>query len=371
VRVTAQLINVSDGFHMWSESYDRELTDIFGIQEEIARAIVDALQVTLGGVSELGLATASTSDVDAYNDYLRGRHFWNQRTLADFDSAIQYFSRAVLLDPKYARAYAGLAQTFVLQPEYGGPSIPEVLPYARAATERALSLDPSLAEALAASAYRKAVFERDWASAERDYLRAIELDPDYATAHQWYAELLVISRRWDEAVEQASQAYALDPLAPAPNFIYGLTLDFSGRSEEALARFKAGVEHGPDVVNAHYLLAFHYVRQGDYERAAVAFDRVAEIHGSDRQVYRAYLAALSDSTRIDAAVGALTSSPVFGTIGAAEYLANLGRFDETLAALEHANEVGNPYLPWANAMPEFDGMRSDPRMVAFLARLGL
>jgi TolB-like protein len=371
VRVTAQLINVSDGFHVWSESYDRELTDIFAIQEEIARAIVGALEVTLGGESELGLAAASTSDVDAYNDYLRGRHFWNRRTLAAFDSAILYFSRAVLLDPEYARAYAGLAQTFVLLPEYGGSTIPDILPYARAATERALSLDPESAEAYVASAYWKALFERDWNGAEHDYLRAIELDPDHATAHQWYAELLAISRRWDEAVAEASQAYALDPLAPAPNFMYGIALGYSGRSDEALARFNAGVEYGPDVVNAHYLLAFHHVRNGDYGRAAAAFDRTAELRGSDPEVYRAYLAALSDSTRVQTAVDALTSSPVFGTIGAAEYLANLNRVDEALAALEIAYEAGNPYLPWANAMPEFDAMRSDPRMVAFLAKLGL
>lgn len=371
VRVTAQLVNVSDGFHLWSETYDREFTDILSIQDEISRSIVEALKGTLSGEAEAGLAKSATQNVDAYNDYLRGRHFWNRRTVANFDSAVHYFNRAVLLDPEYARAYAGLAETLVLMPEYGGPSIQEVLPYAKAATERALALDPDLAEAYVASGYRKALFEWDWKGAERDYQKAIELDPGYATAHQWYAELLAITRRWDEAVVEALRAYELDPLAPAPNFMAGITLSLNGRSEEALARFEAGVEFGDEIPNSHYLQAFELIRRGDYERAGESFERMAEVLDTDPEVYSLFLAALSDSSLVPQAVNALENSQVFGTVGIAEYLGALGAVEKALAALETEHERGNPYLPWANTWPELEGLRPDPRMRSFLAKMDL
>ncbi len=370
VRVTAQLINVSDGFQVWSETYDREITDILVIQDDIARSIVDALKVTLSGEADSNLVQASTSNVHAYNDYLRGRYHWNRRTLSELDSAIYYFNRAVLLDPDYARAFGALGESFVLLPEYGGPNIPEVRPYAKAAIERALALDPGSAEAYVASGYFKTVFEWDRAGAERDYQRAIALNRDYATAHQWYAELLSVLRRWDEAFAEAQRAYELDPLSPAVNLISGLAFELNGQHEEAISRYRDATELAPNLAVAHHILAEAYLDVGDYAGALSALNRVAELRGGGFEAYQVYVAALSDPARIPEAVESLWSAPVYGFFDQADYFARLGRIDECLEALEREFEEQNPYLPWVNALPRYEGLRSDPRFRRFLAKLG-
>jgi TolB-like protein/Flp pilus assembly protein TadD len=370
VRVTAQLINVSDGFQVWSETYDRELTDILVIQDEIAQSIVDALKVTLSGDAEEDLVQASTSNVAAYNDYLRGRYHWNRRTLTELDSAIHYFNRAVLLDPDYARAYGALGESFVLLPEYGGPTIPEVRPYAKAAIERALALDPGLAEAYVASGYFKTVFEWDRAGAEQDYQRAIALNPDYATAHQWYAELLSVLRRREEAYVEAQRAYQLDPLSPAVNLISGMSLELTGQHEAAIARYRTAIELAPDLAVAHHILAEAYLDVARYEEALAVLNRLAELRGEGHEAYEIYIAALKDPGLTSRAVETLWSTNVYGFFDQADYFARLGRIEECLQALERKFEERNPYLPWVNALPRFEGLRSDPRFRRFLATLG-
>ena len=370
VRVTARLINASDGFQIWSETYDRELTDILLIQDEIARSIVDSLKVTLSGSAESSLVQASTDNVDAYNDYLRGRYHWNRRTLTELDSAIHYFNRAVLLDPGYARAYGALGESLVLLPEYGGPTIPEVRPYARAAIERALALNPASAEAHVASGYFKTVFEWDRRGAERDYQTAIALSPDYATAHQWYAELLSVMRRWDEAFAEAQKAYEIDPLSPAVNLISGIAFELVGRSEEAISRYRHAIELAPNLAVAHHILAEAHLDNRDYESAYDVLTRLAEISGGGHEAYRVYIDALSDPTRVAGAVELISSSAVYGFFDQADYFARLGRIDECLQALEREFEERNPYLPWVNTLPRYEALRSDPRFRRFLARLG-
>jgi TolB-like protein/Tfp pilus assembly protein PilF len=371
VRINVQLIDAEMDEHLWAETYDRQLSieNLLAIQTEVAWRIAEALEATLTPDEEDRLAAMPTANLEAYDYYLRGRHFWTQRSLAAFDSAIDYYNRAILLDPNYARAYAGLAETYVLLPEYGGPSIPEILPLARAATERALALDPDLAEAYTASAYIKAVFEWDRDAAERDYLKAIELNPDYATAHQWYGELLGVTRRWDEALAEAQKAVELDPLSPAANLILGLLLRYAGRPDDAIPMYERALHIVPDYIEVISDLARAYVLTGDYANAAPLFDRLAELTGSDPEAYRAYLAALSDPAKIPAAVTALQAPNVYSGTSASEYLAHLGRYDEALAVLEQEYEARNPRLPWVNADPMYEGFRSDPRFQDLLRRM--
>jgi len=370
VRIRAQLINVTDGFRLWAESYDRELTDIFVIQDEIAQAIVTEMRVALTG--EPGsLVPSLTQNFEAYNHYLRGRHFWNQRTLYAFYEAIDEFNQAIALDPDYARAYAGLAETYVLLPEYGGPTVSEVLPDARAATEKALALDPNLAEAYAASGYRKYQFEWDWVGAEADFQRAITLDPEYATARQWYAELLLTLRRFEEALAESRAAFALDPLAPAGNLVLAMNLEVAGRADEAIARYKATLELAPDFTLARYFLAMAYVQQGDIARADSTFRELAQRSGSDAAPYRAYIAALADPQRMDSALPLLTSGEVFHFIEGSGYLATMGLVEETVAVLEEAYRERQPYLPMANGLSVYEGLRSDSRFLDFLGKMGL
>ncbi|UCC83376.1 MAG: tetratricopeptide repeat protein [Gemmatimonadota bacterium] len=371
VRVTVQLIDAQRDEHLWAETYDRQLSmeNLLAIQTEVARRIAEELEATLTPEEEERLAAVPTANPEAYDYYLRGRHFWHQRSLAAFDSAIGYFNQAIFLDPDYARAYAGLAETYVLLPQYRGPSIPEVLPFAKAASERARALDPDLAEAHTASGYLRAYFEWDHEGAERDYLRAIELNPDYATAHQWYAELLGVTRRWDEALLEARKAVELDPLSPAPNLILAAVLAFSGRPDDAIPVFERLLESYPGFYNAALMFAAAYVLKGDYAAAAPLYDRLAELTGTDPEPYRAYLAALSDPAKIPEAVRALQHSDVVGTVGRSMYLAHLGQIDEALVALEEAYETRDPFLPWINSQTYYEGLRSDPRFRDLLRRM--
>ena len=369
VRITTQLIDARADEHLWTEVYDRNLSDVFAVQSDVAHQVASALRAELTSAERERIEERPTENLEAYDYYLRGRLFWTQRSLAAFDSAIDYYNRAVLLDPDYARAYAALAETYVLLPEYGGPSIPEVLPIARAATDRALALDPDLAEAYTASAYLKAVFEWRWDAAERDYLKAIELNPDYATAHQWYAEMLGVTGRWDEALAEARKAIELDPRSPAANEIMAVLLTFAGRPDDAIPMYERALRIVPDWVDCIYDLAMAYVLRGDYANAAPLFDRLAELTGSDPEAYRAYLAALSDPAKIPAAVTALQAPNIFSTTAPSEYLAHLGRYEEALAALEQEYEARKPRLPWINVHPMYEGLRSDPRFQDLLRRM--
>lgn len=214
VRITAQLVSASDGFHLWSETFDRELADVFAIQEEIADEIVRALRLKLPGGTNARDDTQRATDSEAHNLYLMGRHLWNKRTKADLYNAAEYFKQSTDRDPTFAAAHAGLADAYLLLGSYHFLPPNEALPLAKAAAERALALDDSLAEA---HARRGQVLrsELDWRGEEQEYQRAIQLNPSYATAHQWYATLLAAMGRKEEAHRRIRRALELDPLAPA------------------------------------------------------------------------------------------------------------------------------------------------------------
>jgi serine/threonine-protein kinase len=347
VRIAVQLVKAGDGARLWSQTYERPLADIFALQDEIAQAILDALGITFQGEAVVNLVLSSTADIAAYDNYLRGRHLSSHHTLVMLDSAIYYYNRALLLDPDYAAAYAALAEAYMLIPDYGGPPILELLPYARAAAQRALALGPGLAEAYAASAHLKWVYEWDRAGAERDYLKAIELNPNNANAHYWYAQFLGTMRRWEEGLAEADRAAELDPLSPGTHMIRGLLLMGSGRSAEASAALQRSLELAPDLYSAAYLLAGLFALEGDYDAAAEMFERFSQLTGSDPAVYEAYLAALSDPNERPAAVEALGASRLGAGRPGALPLPGLG---QRVAPVRHA--ALGPALPSSPRLDE-------------------
>ena len=212
LRVTAQLINVKDGYHLWADAYDRDLRDVFAVQAEIAQAIAGALKVKLSGEAATMVARP-TMDLTAYDLYLKGRHALNQRYGASLLQAVDYFEQAIARDPRFAQAYAGLADAYVLLPGYSVTNSSEAWPKGRAAAERALALDSTLAEAHTTLAYGRFLFDGDWRAAEQGFRRAIALNPGYATAHHWYGDYLGGRGNLEGYLQELRRAQALDPLS--------------------------------------------------------------------------------------------------------------------------------------------------------------
>ena len=220
LRITAQLINTTDGFHLWSELYDRELKDIFDVQEEITLAIVDSLKLKLLGEGRAKVLRRYTENAEAYSLYLRGRFFWNKRTTEGFRQAIEYFEQAIELEPNYALAYSGIADCYNCSGfayDLGWMRQAEVMSKAKAAAIKALEIDDTLAEAHTSLAYAKHLFDWDWEGSEKLFRLAIALNPNYANAHHWFAHLLIATSRVDEALAESERALELDPLSAVMN----------------------------------------------------------------------------------------------------------------------------------------------------------
>ena len=277
LRLSAQLVSTKDGYHIWSEEYDRELADVFAVQDELARAIVGALRVTLQRPAGAALVKAGTADLEAHDLYLQGRFQWNRRTYESMLEAVRYFKRAIARDSTYAEAYAGLAETYVLFPTYAVSSAVEAFPQARSAALRALTLDSTLGNAHATLGVVREQYEYDWAGAERELRRAIALDPGYATAHQWYAEYLSATGRDAEARLEAERAVALDPLSAVIRVDQALALARGRHLEEAIGVLQRVLETNPDFMAAHNTLGWVYCGGGTFRGR----DRRAGGHGAD------------------------------------------------------------------------------------------
>lgn len=271
VRITAQLIRANDGFHLWSETYDGDLQDVFALQEKVAQAIAGELQVVLQGNQKTQLVNAGTSNTEAYQLYLRGRFHWSKRSQEELEKAVVFFKQAIEKDPNYALAYSGLADTYGLFPRYGAFRPKEYMPQAKAAAIKALELDPNLAEAHTSLAQIALFYEYDFTGAEKSFKRAIELNPNYATAHQWYGILLMAIGKNDESVREAKKALELDPFSLRINADLVSSLANANRFDEALLQNKKLNELFPDEERFHLGNFQIYADQGKYNQAVEEF----------------------------------------------------------------------------------------------------
>jgi TolB-like protein/tetratricopeptide (TPR) repeat protein len=363
LRVTAQLIDARTGYHIWSETYDRPAASVFAIQDEISSAIIAALRKQLATPG--GPSAGGTENVRAHELYLIGRSLWNQRTDATVRRAVAEFEAALAEDPEYALAWAGLAQAYSVLPALGDYPLEEAATRGNEAAARALALNAQLAEAHAALGQMALNFEWDLASAERAYARAVEFNPGYATAHQWYAEALLLLGRFDEARTEIEEALLLDPLSPSALTVRGYVLAVRGEEEAALAAFRDLNLLYPSYPRGGMqlaLLALRFGRRddalgaaagaagGDAELAA-AFRTIAGSAGSpsEREAAAAALAGVED--RLPASIAALW----FAALGDGE--GALQRIERAGAAQRDAN------LPLALVHPLLGPYRGDPRLL--------
>jgi TolB-like protein/Tfp pilus assembly protein PilF len=275
VRVTVQLINALSDTHLWADTYDRKLTDIFSVESEIARTVAETLQAKLTGSAKQALASRPTENPEAHELYLKGRYFWNRRTEENLKKALGYFQQAIEKDPSYALAYSGMADCYALMPVYSSNPPKEDIQRAIAAARRALQLDDNLAEAHT-SLGNALNTDSKFAGAEVEFRRAIALNPNYATLHQWFAECLQAQGRFEEALVEAQRAYDLDPLSLIINAILASVLDCAGRYDEALQQIHRTIDMDPNFGVAYWVLGQILENKGDLKGAADAYEKAEQ-----------------------------------------------------------------------------------------------
>jgi serine/threonine-protein kinase len=277
LRVTAELIDVTNGVQLWSERFDRDIEDVFTVQDEISQAIVDTLRIKLVGEPQAGLVRRHTENLEAYALYLKGRFFWNKRTEESLQRGIELFEQAIEKDLDYALAYAGLADSYIILGYYGALPPQRTFPLAKSAAQRALMLDDTLAEASTSLAFATLLYDWDWSVAESGFQRALSLNPDYATARHWHAEFLAFRGRIDEALEESRRALANDPLSPILNVLLGWTQYYARRYEEAIQTLGQTLELDPDLVPAHLWLGLALARRSMHDEAIETLERAVEL----------------------------------------------------------------------------------------------
>ncbi len=374
LRITAQLIQVSDGQYLWSQIYCREVKDVFAIQEEISQAIANALRIKLAGA----VVKPSTENLEAYHLYLRGRFWGNRRTEEGLRKGIGYFERAIAVDPRYALAHSGLADSYSLLGQYGLGPAREVLPQAKAAAARALGLDDSLAEAHTSFAYVRSLYEWQWVEAEVHYRRSIELNPGYAQAHHWYGmDFLALLGRLDEALERLRHAQQLDPLSLNISTSLGFLLMLRREYDRAIEEYRRALDLDPDFYKSHMGLGRAYLQKGQYDEAIACFERGQALSGgalyTSGPIGEAY--ALSGRRReaqklLQELIELSKSRCVAATTIALIYI-GLGDKDHSFQWLEKACQEQEPPVVQIKTHPAYDSLRSDPRLRVLLKRIGL
>jgi TolB-like protein/DNA-binding winged helix-turn-helix (wHTH) protein/Tfp pilus assembly protein PilF len=376
VRITAQLIRASSDQHLWANSYERSVSDIFAVQSEIAADVARELRVELA----LQMPTSDSHkhpNQDAYAEYLRGRYAWNLRREPALLEAIQHFETAIHIDPGFAQAYSALADCHTALGYLNARSPEETFPNARLAAQKALELDPSLAEPHASLAYYQLYYERDWKAAETEFQKAIELNPSYAVAHDWYGVYLTARGRWSDALNEIKIARELDPLSLSISTDIGFSLYYSGNYDGAIESLRGTLEREPDFALAHLWLGRAYEEKGMYPEAVIEFEKVQKAlpgwpvaTAAKGWVYGRWGKA-AEARKILSELNEESKHRYVSAYATALVHAGIGDKDEALRYLTLGLEERTNWMVWTAVDPRWQSVHSDARFQDLLRKIGL
>ena len=377
VRITAQLIDASSDKHIWSQSYEGDLRDTLALQDQVARAIAEQIQINLTPREQAALKSVRVVNPESYESYLKGRYFWNKRTADGLRVALAYFNQAAEEDPNYAQAYSGLADTYALLGDwqYAVMTPREAFPKAKTAALKAVELDSSLGEAHNSLAFVLEGFDWDLDSGGKEFRRAIELNPGYATAHHWYAGHLALLGQYDEAIAEMKKAQSLDPLSLIINADLAELLVLAHSYDEAIAQSRKTIEMDPNFAMAHNQLAQAYLQKHMYDQAVAELQNAVQLSGGSPTCIANLARAYSLSGKRSEAMKLLNdlkSSSTAKSSHASEVAAiyaSLGDKDEAMNWLEKG--YAERFNPGVLIRPAFDPLRTDPRFQDLVHRVGL
>jgi TolB-like protein/class 3 adenylate cyclase len=378
VRVNVQLINAQNDEHLWADKYDRRLTDIFAVESEIATSIATALQARLTGEEQHALSSRPTQNSEAHQFYLKGRYYWNKRTKEGLKKAVEYFEQAIDADPTYALAYVGLSDSYDLLGFHGYGALPpnEAFPKAKAAAEKALQIDERLGEAHISLAYVKEGYDWDLDGAQRDYKRGIELNPNYAIAHQWYGLHCALRERFPEAIAEIKRAQELDPLSLIINMNVAWSFYFARQYDEALEQSQKALELDPNFPPARWMLGQAYRQKGIYDKAIAEFQSGLQLSGGDplrvAVLGHAYAVAgkRAEAEKVINDLTEISKQRYFPPYFIALIYVGLNDKDQAFVWLEKAFAEHSSGMTYLKVEPMFDPIRSDPRFQDLLRRVG-
>ena len=378
IRITVELIGSSDGYHLWTERFDRNVDDVFAVQTEIAASVARALKGTLAGVRSPVANIAPLRDVEAYESYLEGRYHWNKRTEDELQKSVDCFERAIERDPSYAQAYAGMADAYITLGTYGALPPKDVMTRAKRALKKALEIDGELAEAYTCRGCVRSVYDWSWEDAEHDFQRAIALNPSYPTAHHWYAINHLVPRgRFDQATEELRSALKCDPLALAIKTSVGMKSYFARQYDDAVRELTRTISIDGGFGMARFFLGATYTEQGKYAEALDELQAATRLSGRSPEILAAlgYLhGRWGDGDRARTVLDELkqvADTRYVSPAKIAQVHVGLGERAEALAQLEeaHAERAGD--LAWLGVRPVFASLRAEPKFIALVNQIGV
>ncbi len=382
--IKTELIKVSDGTQLWGDEYNSSVADLFSVQDEVSRKISQSLRLRLTGEDEEKLAKRYTKDAEAYQLYLKGRYFWNKRNEEGFRNGIEYFKRAEEKDPTFALAFSGLADSYALLCDIGVAKPIDEMPKARAAAQKAVDADPTLAEAYTSRAFVRLAYDWDWLGAESDFQQALKLNPKYPTAHQWYASYLMQMGKFNRAKAEIEEAHKLDPLSPIISANYGLYSYYERNYDDAIAKYKQTLKSDPDFWVVRHYLALAYVQKGMYNEAVAELRSLVkappsgpisdhiietEMEASASLGFASGMAGrTAEAQDILAKLQSLSERRYISGLYFAMVYAGLKDNERAIHYLNEAFQTKHPGLVLIRIDPTFDGLRSDDKFKALVRR---